>query len=76
MGAGPLADQHRAGEIAWGVGEAPTLILAVVVAVQWFRRDEQETRRKDRQADRDGDAELKAYNEHLARLREEAEHLG
>ena len=74
-GPDPLADQQRAGEIAWGVGEAPTLVLAVIVAVQWFRRDEQETRRKDRQADRDGDAELKAYNEHLARLRQEAENL-
>ena len=74
-GPDPLADQHRAGEIAWGVGELPTLVLAVVVAVQWFRRDEQETRRKDRQADRDGDAELRAYNEYLARLRKEAEHL-
>ena len=68
-----LADQHTAGEIAWGVGEAPTLVLAVVVALQWFRRDEQETRRKDRQADRDGDAELRAYNEHLARLRRETD---
>jgi putative copper resistance protein D len=66
----PLADQHRAGEIAWGIGEAPTLVLAVIVAVQWFRRDAVETRRRDRQADRDGDAELKAYNEHLRRLRE------
>ena len=74
-GPNPLADQQRAGEIAWGVGEAPTLVLAVIVAVQWFRRDEQETRRKDRQADRDGEAELKAYNEHLARLRAEAERL-
>ncbi len=64
-GPDPLLDQHRAGEIAWGFGEAPTLFLAVVVAIQWFRRDEQETRRKDRQADRDGDAELKAYNEYL-----------
>jgi putative copper resistance protein D len=70
-----LLDQERAGEIAWGFGEAPTLFLAVVVALQWFRRDQQETRRKDRQADRDGDAELKAYNEYLARLRNEAEHL-
>ena len=26
-GPDPLADQQRAGEIAWGVGEAPTLIL-------------------------------------------------
>ena len=72
-GPDPLADQRRAGEIAWGVGEAPTLVLAVIVAVQWFRTDEAETRRKDRQADRDGDAELAAYNEHLARLREQAE---
>ncbi len=69
-GPAPLADQRRAGEIAWGIGEAPTLALAVIVAVQWFRRDAAETRRLDRQADRDGDAELKAYNEHLRRLRE------
>ena len=74
-GPDPLLDQHRAGEIAWGFGEAPTLVLAVVVAFQWFRRDEQETRRKDRQADRDGDAELKAYNAYLARLKDEADHL-
>jgi len=74
-GPDPLLDQHRAGEIAWGFGEAPTLFLAVVVAFQWFKRDEQETRRRDRQADRDGDAELKAYNEYLGRLRNEAEHL-
>ncbi len=70
-----LADQHSAGEIAWGIGEAPTLTLAVVVAVQWFRRETRETVRLDRQADRDGDAELTAYNARLARLREEAEHL-
>lgn len=66
----PLADQHRAGEIAWGIGEAPTLVLAVVVALQWFRKDAAETRRRDRQADRDGDAELRAYNERLRRLGE------
>jgi cytochrome c oxidase assembly factor CtaG len=74
-GPDPLLDQHRAGEIAWGFGEAPTLFLAVVVAFQWFKRDEQETRRLDRQADRDGDAELNAYNEYLGRLRNEADHL-
>lgn len=48
-------------------------MLAVMVAVQWFRRDEQESRRLDRQADRDGDAQLRAYNEHLSRLRQETE---
>ena len=74
-GPDPLADQHTAGEIAWGIGEAPTLVLAVVVAVQWFRRETRESVRLDRQADRDGDAELAAYNARLARLREEAEHL-
>ena len=71
----PLADQHTAGEIAWGIGEVPTLALAVVVAVQWFRRDVRESTRRDRLADRDGDAELAAYNARLGRLREEAERL-
>jgi putative copper resistance protein D len=75
-GPDPLADQHTAGEIAWGIGEAPTLVLAVVVGVQWYRSEQRETVRKDRQADRDGDAELRAYNEHLARLRDEAERMG
>ncbi|MGL5852552.1 MAG: cytochrome c oxidase assembly protein, partial [Phycicoccus sp.] len=67
-GPDPLADQQLGGEIAWGVGEAPTLVLAVVVALQWYRRDAAETRRRDRQADRDGDAELEAYNAWLGKL--------
>ncbi|MBR7744187.1 bifunctional copper resistance protein CopD/cytochrome c oxidase assembly protein [Phycicoccus sp. BSK3Z-2] len=71
----PLADQHTAGEIAWGIGEAPTLTLAVVVAAQWYRRDRSEAARRDRKADRDGNAELEAYNARLARLKEEAERL-
>jgi len=74
-GPDPLADQYVAGEIAWGVGEAPTLILAVVVAVQWYRTEQRVTARLDRQADRDDDAALRAYNEHLDRLRREAERL-
>ncbi|MGL4745135.1 MAG: cytochrome c oxidase assembly protein [Dermatophilaceae bacterium] len=64
----PLADQQRGGEIAWGVGEAPTLVLAVVVALQWHRHDAAEARRRDRQADRDGDAELEKYNSWLGKL--------
>lgn len=64
----PLADQERAGEIAWGFGEAPTLILAILVARQWFSRDRQETVRLDRQADRDDDAALRAYNARLGKL--------
>ena len=69
-GPDPLADQHTAGEVAWGVGEVPTLILSVIVALNWVRSDARETQRKDRQADRDHDAELTAYNAYLASLRE------
>lgn len=72
-GPDPLADQHTAGEIAWGVGEAPTLVLAIVVALQWYRREERLADRMDRQADRDGDADLVAYNAWLAELRQETE---
>ena len=65
----PLGDQHEAGAIAWGIGEAPTVILTLLVAVAWVRADRAETTRKDRQADRDGDAELAAYNAHLQELK-------
>jgi putative copper resistance protein D len=66
----PLADQQVGGGIAWSIGEIPTVILAIVVAIQWSRSDERETRRRDRNADRTDDAELRAYNERLARLAE------
>ena len=71
-----LADQHRAGAIAWGIGEAPTLALTLMVAAAWVRSDRAESRRRDRQADRDGDAELAAYNAHLAELRRRDEQQG
>ncbi len=64
-----LGDQHKAGAIAWGIGEAPTLALTLMVALAWVRSDKAESTRKDRQADRDGDAELAAYNAHLQELR-------
>ncbi|CCH79991.1 conserved membrane hypothetical protein [Nostocoides japonicum T1-X7] len=65
----PMADQVTAGEIAWGVGELPTLILALLVAQRWVRADRAEAERSDRQAARDGDAELAAYNAMLAERR-------
>ncbi|MGZ4636519.1 cytochrome c oxidase assembly protein [Oryzihumus sp.] len=61
-----LADQRNGGAIAWAVGELPTLILALLVAAAWVRSDTAEAKRRDRQADRDDDAELKAYNARLA----------
>ncbi|HLS49348.1 MAG TPA: cytochrome c oxidase assembly protein [Actinomycetaceae bacterium] len=63
-----LADQRTGGLITWGIGEIPTLILAVSVAVAWARSEDLQAKRADRRADRDGDAELAAYNAHLASL--------
>jgi hypothetical protein len=34
--------------------------------IMWARSDERDSKRYDRKADRDGDAELEAYNEMLA----------
>jgi cytochrome c oxidase assembly factor CtaG len=67
-GATPMADQYAAGGIAWSVGEIPTVSLAIAVAIMWSRSDSREAKRKDRQAERDGDAELDAYNEQLGAL--------
>ncbi len=69
-GATPLEDQYTGGGIAWSIGEIPTLILAITVTIQWSRSDDRETKRRDRHADRTGDAELEAYNAHLAALAE------
>ena len=71
MGWGPsipaLEDQQSAGGIAWGIGDIPALGLAIAVAIMWSRSDARESKRYDRKADRDGDAELNAYNEMLAK---------
>jgi putative copper resistance protein D len=62
----PLQDQQAGGGIAWSVGEIPTVALAILVAMMWSRSDARDAKRHDRTADRDDDAELKAYNEMLA----------
>ncbi|WP_218844791.1 cytochrome c oxidase assembly protein [Microbacterium pseudoresistens] len=69
-GATPMEDQYVGGGIAWSVGEIPTLILAITVAIQWSRSDARAEKRRDRHADRTGDAELAEYNAHLAELAE------
>jgi len=66
----PMEDQYIGGGIAWSVGEIPTLILAVTVAIQWSRADAKVEKREDRHADRTGDAELIEYNAKLAALAE------
>lgn len=69
-GDSPLVDQYTGGGVAWSIGEIPTLILAITVAIQWSRSDDRLQRRSDRQADRTGDAELAEYNARLQALAE------
>jgi putative copper resistance protein D len=66
-GLDPLADQQQGGELAWGLGEIPTVLLAILVTWSWSRGDDREQKRRDRQADRDDDQELREYNEMLQR---------
>ena len=64
-GDSPLVDQQNGGELAWGLGEFPTLALAILVTWAWSKSDDRINKRRDRKADRDGDLELDAYNEML-----------
>lgn len=69
-GATPLEDQYVGGGVAWSVGELPTLILAITVAIQWSRDDDRVQKRSDRHAERTHDAELDEYNAKLAEIAE------
>lgn len=64
----PLADTLFGGQVAWGIAEFPALIVFIAIMVQWSRSDDRESKRVDRQAERDGDAELNAYNDRLSGL--------
>jgi putative copper resistance protein D len=63
-----LLDQQVGGELAWGIGEIPVVLLAIGVAMAWRSADERVAERTDRQAERDHDAELGRYNAMLAGL--------
>ncbi|WP_411374699.1 cytochrome c oxidase assembly protein [Arthrobacter sp. MPF02] len=65
-----LVDQQKGGAVAWGIGEVPTLLVAIGVAIMWSRSDARETKRVDRAADRNNDADLTAYNDMFAKLAE------
>jgi putative copper resistance protein D len=71
-----LADQRVGGGIAWGAGELPVVLVALAVVRQWVRSDERTAKRLDRKADRDGDADLAAYNARLAELAELTDRAG
>nr|WP_236655544.1 cytochrome c oxidase assembly protein [Streptacidiphilus carbonis] len=67
-GSTALADQHAGGAIAWGFSEIPTVIVLLALLAQWRAFEQRAARRSDRRAERDQDAELTAYNAHLAAL--------
>ncbi|MDO2935230.1 cytochrome c oxidase assembly protein [Paeniglutamicibacter sulfureus] len=70
-----LEDQRLGAGAMWGIGEIPTLLLALGVMVSWNRDDSKESKRKDRQADRDNEAELNAYNDMFAQLKKRDEEI-
>ena len=63
-----LQSQRVGGGVAWAMGEIPLFIVMIALAWQWYQSDMREARRSERQAERDDDAELKAYNEMLAQM--------
>lgn len=69
-----LQDQYRGGALAWALGDYPVGLLAVALAWAWIREDERESRRFDRRAERDGDAELHRYNAMLGEMAERVPH--
>ncbi|MDV8148635.1 cytochrome c oxidase assembly protein [Arthrobacter sp. B10-11] len=69
-GPSALLDQQMGGAVAWGIGEVPTLLVAIGVAIMWSRSDARESKRSDRAADRNNDADLTAYNDMFAKLAE------
>ena len=61
--------QERGASIMWAVSEIPTVGYAIVVVVLWMGSEDRRARQFDRKAERDGGAELAAYNAYLASLR-------
>jgi cytochrome c oxidase assembly factor CtaG len=72
-GPSAIEDQQLGGALMWGIGEFPTVVVAVVVAVLWAMAGTRENRRVDRRAERTDDAELRAYNEMMGALAERDE---
>jgi cytochrome c oxidase assembly factor CtaG len=68
LGVDPLGEQTAAGGIAWAFSEIPSVVVLIALLMQWYTSEQRQARRKDRAADRDGDAELAAYNAYLASL--------
>ncbi|MDG4536569.1 cytochrome c oxidase assembly protein [Streptomyces sp. AV19] len=68
LGIDALDDQKAGGGIAWAFSEIPSVVVLLALAYQWYRSEQRQARRSDRQAERDGDKELADYNAYLASL--------
>lgn len=55
----PVDDQHLAGQILWGSGDAVGLLIFAVLFVQWVRHSIGEAVREDRRLDREEAAALR-----------------
>ncbi|GGT19756.1 MULTISPECIES: cytochrome c oxidase assembly protein [Streptomyces] len=69
LGIDPLLDQQWGGGIAWAFSEIPSVLVLIALMYQWYHSEQRAAKRADRAADRNGDAELEAYNAYLASLR-------
>ncbi|ROR91832.1 cytochrome c oxidase assembly protein [Nocardioides aurantiacus] len=61
-------DQYLGASIGWALGDYPLAVLAAALIWAWVRSDRREAARIDRRHDRDGGAEMAAYNEYLQSL--------
>lgn len=69
----PVRDSVIGGQIAWGVGEIPSVMLLLIIGVQWARSDERESTRRDRFTNKHGDREMDDYNAYLSALNSRAD---
>lgn len=67
-----LKNQQFGGGIAWGFTEVPLVIVVLALMAQWARSDDRLSRRMDRRAEADHDADLEAYNRMLQVMHERA----
>ncbi len=67
-GVDPVADQQVAGALAWSYGEAPNLIIVLILLHLWYRSDTRKARADDVRKDLEGDQDLDAYNAYLTNL--------
>lgn len=68
----PVKDSVLGGQVAWGIGEIPAVLLLLIIGVQWSRSDERESKRRDRFTGTHGDREMDDYNAYLTALNDRA----